>query len=309
MNPYEIISIVGPTATGKTGLAVAVADALHTEIISADSRQVYRGMDIGTGKDLCEYTINGHTIPYHLINILDAGDKYNLFEFQQDFTQVYQNIKQRGLTPVLCGGTGLYTESVLKGYRLLPVPQNDALRAELSGKTLTELTDILSTMQSLHNTTDVDTVKRAIRAIEIAQYQKEHADMETEIKPIHALIVAMDIDRELRRERITKRLHARLNEGMIDEVQTLLDQGVSEETLVYYGLEYKFVTMYLTGQLSYNEMVRQLEIAIHQFSKRQMTWYRGMERRGFKLHWLPVTMPISDRVNQILTWYQTGDNA
>lgn len=308
MNPYEIISIVGPTATGKTGLAVALADALHTEIISADSRQVYRGMDIGTGKDLCEYEIDGRPIPYHLINILDAGAKYNLFEFQQDFTEVYQDMKQRNLVPVLCGGTGLYTESVLKGYRLLPVPQNEALRAELADKSLEELTAQLATMQLLHNTTDVDTVKRAIRAIEIAQYQQEHPEMETEVKPLHSLIVAMDISRELRRERISQRLHARLEEGMLDEVQKLLDQGVSHETLIYYGLEYKYVTLHLTGQLSYKEMVRQLEIAIHQFSKRQMTWYRGMERRGFKLNWLPVTMPIQDRVEQILAWYQAGDN-
>ncbi len=308
MNPYEIISIVGPTATGKTGLAVALADALHTEIISADSRQVYRGMDIGTGKDLCEYEIDGRPIPFHLINILDAGEKYNLFEFQQDFTEVYQDMRQRNLVPVLCGGTGLYTESVLKGYRLLPVPQNDALRAELANNSLEELTVRLAALQSLHNTTDVDTVKRAIRAIEIAQYQQEHPEMETEFKPLHSLIVAMDISRELRRERISQRLHARLEEGMLDEVQQLLDQGVSSETLIYYGLEYKFVTLHLTGQLSYKEMVRQLEIAIHQFSKRQMTWYRGMERRGFKLNWLPVTMPIQDRVEKILDWYQAGDN-
>lgn len=308
MNPYEIISIVGPTATGKTGLAVALADALHTEIISADSRQVYRGMDIGTGKDLCEYEIDGRPVPYHLINILDAGEKYNLFEFQQDFTQVYQDMKSRHLVPVLCGGTGLYTESVLKGYRLLPVPQNDALRAQLAHKSLEELTAQLSTMHPLHNTTDVDTVKRAIRAIEIAQYQQAHPEMETEVKPLHSLIVAMDISRELRRERISQRLHARLEEGMLDEVQSLLDQGVSPETLIYYGLEYKFVTLHLTGQLSYKEMVRQLEIAIHQFSKRQMTWYRGMERRGFKLNWLPVTMPTEDRVAQILAWYQAGED-
>lgn len=308
MNPYEIISIVGPTATGKTGLAVALADALHTEIISADSRQVYRGMDIGTGKDLCEYEIDGRPVPYHLINILDAGEKYNLFEFQQDFTEVYQDMKSRNLVPVLCGGTGLYTESVLKGYRLLPVPQNDALRAALADKSLEELTSQLATMQSLHNTSDVDTVKRAIRAIEIAQYQQAHPEMETEVKPLHSLIVAMDISRELRRERISQRLQARLEEGMLDEVQSLLDQGVSPETLIYYGLEYKFVTLHLTGQLSYKEMVRQLEIAIHQFSKRQMTWYRGMERRGFKLNWLPVTMSTEDRVAQILAWYQAGED-
>lgn len=297
---YDLITLLGPTACGKTTLACALAYRLGTEIISADSRQVYRGMDIGTGKDLSDYTVNGTTIPYHLIDIWDAGERYNLFEFQHDFYDAYRSVKARGKLPILCGGTGLYIESVLKGFRLLKVPENPELRARLAGKSLEELTDLLASYQPLHNTTDTDSAKRAIRAIEIAEYTRvQHPDV-SEFPPLHSLIVGIDIDREERRMRISRRLKSRLDEGMIDEVQSLLDSGIAPDDLIYYGLEYKYVTLYLTGQLTYDDMFRQLETAIHQFAKRQMTWFRGMERRGFTIHWLPWSMPDDEKVEQIL---------
>lgn len=297
---YDLITLLGPTACGKTTLACALAYRLGTEIISADSRQVYRGMDIGTGKDLSDYTVNGTTIPYHLIDIWDAGERYNLFEFQHDFYDAYRSVKARGKLPILCGGTGLYIESVLKGFRLLKVPENPELRARLAGKSLEELTDLLASYQPLHNTTDTDSAKRAIRAIEIAEYTRvQHPDV-SEFPPLHSLIVGIDIDREERRMRISRRLKSRLNEGMIDEVRRLLDSGITPDDLIYYGLEYKYVTLYLTGQLAYDDMFRQLETAIHQFAKRQMTWFRGMERRGFTIHWLPWSMPDDEKVEQIL---------
>lgn len=297
---YDLITLLGPTACGKTTLACALAYRLGTEIISADSRQVYRGMDIGTGKDLSDYTVNGTTIPYHLIDIWDAGERYNLFEFQHDFYDAYRSVKARGKLPILCGGTGLYIESVLKGFRLLKVPENPELRARLAGKSLEELTDLLASYQPLHNTTDTDSAKRAIRAIEIAEYTRvQHPDV-SEFPPLHSLIVGIDIDREERRMRISRRLKSRLDEGMIDEVRRLLDSGIAPDDLIYYGLEYKYVTLYLTGQLTYDDMFRQLETAIHQFAKRQMTWFRGMERRGFTIHWLPWSMPDNEKVEQIL---------
>lgn len=297
---YDLITLLGPTACGKTTLACALAYRLGTEIISADSRQVYRGMDIGTGKDLSDYTVNGTTIPYHLIDIWDAGERYNLFEFQHDFYDAYRSVKARGKLPILCGGTGLYIESVLKGFRLLKVPENPELRARLAGKSLEELTDLLASYQPLHNTTDTDSAKRAIRAIEIAEYTRvQHPDV-SEFPPLHSLIVGIDIDREERRMRISRRLKSRLDEGMIDEVQSLLESGIAPDDLIYYGLEYKYVTLYLTGQLTYDDMFRQLETAIHQFAKRQMTWFRGMERRGFTIHWLPWSMPDDEKVEQIL---------
>ena len=297
---YDLITLLGPTACGKTTLACALAYRLGTEIISADSRQVYRGMDIGTGKDLSDYTVNGTTIPYHLIDIWDAGERYNLFEFQHDFYDAYRSVKAHGKLPILCGGTGLYIESVLKGFRLLKVPENPELRARLAGKSLEELTDLLASYQPLHNTTDTDSAKRAIRAIEIAEYTRvQHPDV-SEFPPLHSLIVGIDIDREERRMRISRRLKSRLDEGMIDEVRRLLDSGITPDDLIYYGLEYKYVTLYLTGQLAYDDMFRQLETAIHQFAKRQMTWFRGMERRGFTIHWLPWSMPDDEKVEQIL---------
>ncbi|KAA6308283.1 tRNA dimethylallyltransferase, partial [termite gut metagenome] len=259
---------------------------LDTEIISADSRQVYRGMTLGTGKDLKDYTVNGKQIPYHLIDIAEPGHKYNVFEYQRDFLNAYNSVKEKGKLPVLCGGTGMYIESVLKGYKLVLVPENPELRSRLSGKSLEELTVMLRKYKTLHNSTDVDTVKRAVRAIEIAEYYATDDCPRREFPPLKSLIIGLDIDRESRRRKITARLHQRLDEGMTDEVKTLLNNDVKPEELIYYGLEYKYLTLYITGQLTYKEMYEQLEIAIHQFAKRQMTWFRGMERKGFVIHWV-----------------------
>ena len=289
----RMITILGPTASGKTAIATHLAERIGGEIISADSRQVYRRMDIGTGKDLSDYVNpeTGRHIPYHLIDIAEPGTKYNLFRYQEDFMKAYNDIQQRGATPILCGGTGLYIESVLKGYNLSPVPQNPELRESLKGKSLEELTAMLTELKkktgsAMHNKTDVDSCQRAIRAIEIEQYNMEHPTPLREAPAIDSLIIGVDVDREVRRERITRRLHARLEEGMVDEIRGLLSEGIKPEDLIYYGLEYKFITKYVIGELTYDEMVRGLEIAIHQFAKRQMTWFRGMERRGFKINWI-----------------------
>lgn len=296
----DLITILGPTASGKTSLAACLADALHTEIISADSRQVYRTMDLGTGKDLGDYIIDGRQVPYHLIDIVEPGTKYNVFEYQHDFLKTYQSIVAKGICPILCGGSGMYIESVLKGYKLLPVPENNQLRKYLESKSLVELKDILSSYKELHNSTDVDTVKRAIRAIEIEVFY-EHTPKEIHDFPqLNSLIIGLDVDRELRRERISKRLHQRLDEGMIDEVRHIIKEGVKPEDLIYYGLEYKYLTLYVIGQLTYDEMFAQLEIAIHQFAKRQMTWFRGMERRGFEIHWINSALPMEEKLNQIM---------
>lgn len=295
----SIIVITGPTASGKTRRAVDIASVINGEIISADSRQVYRGMTLGTGKDLDEY---GH-IPYHLIDICPAGYKYNLFEYLRDFKIANDSIKSRGKMPILCGGTGLYVESVLNGLSLPEVPENKSLRESLKDKNLEELTSILASLKLLHNVTDVDTVKRAIRAIEIQTYYKEHPDAAKQATPNpirDALIIGVDISRELRRKRITQRLHDRLESGMVDEVRKLLDEGISSEDLIYYGLEYKYLTKYVIGELDYKSMVDQLEIAIHQFAKRQMTWFRGMERRGFKINWLSSALSTEDFVAEAL---------
>ena len=302
MNNYELITILGPTASGKTALAAALAARLDTEIISADSRQLYRGMDIGTGKDLADYVVDGKSIPYHLIDICDPGYKYNVFEYQHDFFRVFTSLRERGLLPILCGGTGLYIEAVLKGYKLLDVPPNPALRERLSGKSLSELEALLASYKVLHNKTDVDSAQRAIRAIEIEEFYRTQAPDVREYAPLNSLVVGVAIDRELRREKISKRLRARLDEGMVDEVRQILSQGVAPEDLIYYGLEYKFLTLYIIGRLTYAEMVSQLEIAIHQFAKRQMTWFRGMERRGCTIHWLDATLPMEEKVQQILAW-------
>ena len=307
MNKYELITILGPTASGKTALAAALAARLDTEIISADSRQLYRGMDIGTGKDLADYVVDGKSIPYHLIDICDPGYKYNVFEYQHDFFRVFTSLRDRGLVPILCGGTGLYIEAVLKGYKLLDVPPNPALRERLREKSLPELEILLASYKVLHNKTDVDSVQRAIRAIEIEEFYRTQAPDVREYAPLNSLLVGVAIDRELRREKISKRLHARLDEGMVDEVRRILSNGVAPEDLIYYGLEYKFLTLYIIGKLTYEEMVSQLEIAIHQFAKRQMTWFRGMERRGCTIHWLDATLPMADKVEQILTWLGKGD--
>ena len=296
MPDYELITILGPTASGKTPFATALAAELNTEIISADSRQIYRGMDLGTGKDLADYTINDREIPYHLIDIVEQGYKYNVFEYQRDFLKAYETIKQKGCLPVLCGGTGMYLESVLKGYRLMPVPENPELRTRLADKSLETLTGILQQYKTLHNSTDVDTVKRAIRAIEIEEYYAKHPIAEREFPQLNSLIIGVDIDRDLRREKISRRLRQRLDEGMVDEVKQLLAQGIKAEDLIYYGLEYKFLTLYAIGKLTYEEMFAQLETAIHQFAKRQMTWFRGMERRGFTIHWVDATLPTEEKI-------------
>lgn len=305
MADYDLITILGPTASGKTSLAAALASRLDSEIISADSRQVYRGMDLGTGKDLADYTVAGKTIPYHLIDIVDPGYKYNVFEYQRDFLQAYQSVRERGKLPILCGGTGLYLEAVLKGYRLIPVPENPELRNRLSDKSLDELTRILSSYKKLHNSTDVDTVKRAIRAIEIEEYYLTQDVEERSFPTINSLIIGVDIDRELRREKITRRLKQRLDEGMVDEVRQLIAAGVSPDDLIYYGLEYKYLTLYAIGELTFEEMFHQLEIAIHQFAKRQMTWFRGMERRGFTIHWIDASLPMEQKVDSILNLLNT----
>lgn len=305
MADYDLITILGPTASGKTPLAAALASRLDSEIISADSRQVYRGMDLGTGKDLADYTVAGKTIPYHLIDIVDPGYKYNVFEYQRDFLQAYQSVRERGKLPILCGGTGLYLEAVLKGYRLIPVPENPELRNRLSDKSLDELTRILSSYKKLHNSTDVDTVKRAIRAIEIEEYYLTQDVEERSFPTISSLIIGVDIDRELRREKITRRLKQRLDEGMVDEVRQLIAGGVSPDDLIYYGLEYKYLTLYAIGELTFEEMFHQLEIAIHQFAKRQMTWFRGMERRGFTIHWIDASLPMEQKVDSILNLLNT----
>jgi tRNA dimethylallyltransferase len=281
-------------------LAVDVALAVSgAEIISADSRQVYRGMDIGTGKDLAEYERDGVVVPSHLLDIVDAGEKYNLFEFQRDFLSAYNDIKERGAFPVMCGGSGLYVESVLKGYRLLPVPENPALRESLEEKSLEELTEILSRYKVLHNNTDTDTKKRAIRAIEIEEYYRTCPAEERYFPQINCLTIGVSVDREVRRNRITRRLHERLDAGMVDEVRGLLEKGVTAEQLMYYGLEYKYLTQYIIGELSYDDMVKGLEIAIHQFAKRQMTWFRGMEKRGVHIHWVDAALPRDKQVELI----------
>ena len=308
-----MITILGPTACGKTALAVSLAAKTGGEIISADSRQVYRGMDIGTGKDLSEYHVDGKQIPYHLIDIEDAGQKYNLFRFQEDFNAAYEDITSRGVQPILCGGTGLYMEAVLKGYALSPVPQDDNLRKKLSTRSLGELKELLIWLKArngsaMHNETDVDTVSRAVRAIEIEFHNLRHPVDTRRVPAVGSLIVGLDVDRDIRRERITARLKARLEEGMVEEVRGLLEKdGITKEDLMYYGLEYKYVTAYVVGEMSYEDMFNQLEIAIHQFAKRQMTWFRGMERRGFNIHWLDASIPMADKLAQIERWMEQED--
>lgn len=308
-----MITILGPTACGKTALAVSLAAKMGGEIISADSRQVYRGMDIGTGKDLSEYQMDGKQIPYHLIDIEEAGQKYNLFRFQEDFNAAYEDITSRGVQPILCGGTGLYMEAVLKGYALSPVPQDNNLRKKLSTRSLGELKELLIWLKArngsaMHNETDVDTVSRAVRAIEIEFHNLRHPVDTRRVPAVSSLIVGLDVDRDVRRERITTRLKARLEEGMVEEVRGLLEKdGITKEDLMYYGLEYKYVTAYVVGEMSYEDMFNQLEIAIHQFAKRQMTWFRGMERRGFNIHWLDASIPMADKLAQIERWMEQED--
>ncbi|WP_028898157.1 tRNA (adenosine(37)-N6)-dimethylallyltransferase MiaA [Prevotella sp. HUN102] len=297
----KLITIIGPTASGKTPFAAALASQIGAEIISADSRQVYRRMDLGTGKDLEDYLVDGVKIPYHLIDIAEPGTKYNLFQYQQDFQNVYSALKESGKPTILCGGTGLYVEAVLKGYALSPVPQNPKLREELAGKSLIELTEILKDLKernksAMHNRTDVDTANRAMRAIEIETYELEHPTPDRQMPSVDSVIIGLDIGREERRHKISSRLKKRIDGGMVDEVKSLLDSGIPADDLIYYGLEYKFLTQYVIGQISYDEMYRSLEIAIHQFAKRQMTWFRGMERRGFRIHWIDAMLPMDEKL-------------
>lgn len=303
---YDLLAVIGPTASGKTAFAVRLALALGGEVISADSRQVYRGMDIGTGKDLEEYVVEGQQVSCHLVDIVEAGYKYNVFEYQADFLRVWEDCRRRGVVPVLCGGSGLYVEAVLKGYKLLAVPVNEELRASLEGMPLPELAARLATYKKLHNTTEIDTPKRAIRAIEIEEYYRTHPYEEKDFPQLRPLIVGVEVSREVRRERITRRLHERLEQGMVEEVRQLLDSGVAPEDLIYYGLEYKYLTLYLTGKLSYDAMVEQLNVAIHQFAKRQMTWFRKMEREGFEIRWLDAGLPLEERVERVKEWWGAG---
>lgn len=303
---YDLLAVIGPTASGKTAFAVRLALALGGEVISADSRQVYRGMDIGTGKDLEEYVVEGQQVSCHLVDIVEAGYKYNVFEYQADFLRVWEDCRRRGVVPVLCGGSGLYVEAVLKGYKLLAVSVNEELRASLEGMPLPELAARLATYKKLHNTTEIDTPKRAIRAIEIEEYYRTHPYEEKDFPQLRPLIVGVEVSREVRRERITRRLHERLEQGMVEEVRQLLDSGVAPEDLIYYGLEYKYLTLYLTGKLSYDAMVEQLNVAIHQFAKRQMTWFRKMEREGFEIRWLDAGLPLEERVERVKEWWGAG---
>ena len=308
----QLITILGPTASGKTQLAARLAYELKGEVISADSRQVYRGMTIGTGKDLDDYEVCGTHIPYHLIDICEPGTKYNLFKYQEDFFTVYETLQRKNVQPILCGGTGLYIEAVLKGYHLSPVPQNEQLRSSLEGKTLQELTAILDQLKRqnhsvMHNTTDVDSCQRAIRAIEIETYNLQHPTPERELPPVSSLVVGVQIDRDERRRKITDRRRTRLEHGLIEEVRGLLESGILADDLIYYGLEYKYVTEYVIGRRSYDDMFKNLEIAIHQFAKRQMTWFRGMERRGVRIHWLNAMLPLNVKCDKIKEWMNENE--
>lgn len=306
-----MLTIIGPTASGKTAFAVRLAKELDGEIISGDSRQVYRRMDLGTGKDLEDYIVDGTPIPYHLIDIAEPGTKYNVYQFQRDFIQAYKDIRKRGKKPILCGGTGLYIESVIRGYRMSFVPENKPLRSSLEGKSLEELTKILTSYKKLHNKTDVDTAQRAIRAIEIEEYYQAHPeeDNTTEeeddrkliFNEIHDnnIVIGLNIEREVRRQRISQRLRQRLDNGMLDEIRNLINEGISPDDLIYYGLEYKYLTLHVIGKLSFDEMFRLLEIAIHQFAKRQMTWFRGMERRGIPIHWINAMDRAEENIKKV----------
>lgn len=297
---YDLLVVTGPTASGKTSLAVAIANKVEGEILSADSRQVYRGMNLGTGKDYDDYLVGSTRIPCHLIDIADPGYKYNVFEYQRDFIKVYTDMKTRKIFPVVCGGSGMYADSIITGYKMLEVPPDCGFRAELEKKSMEELKEILSTYKYLHNTTDLDTKKRVIRAIELEHFDRNMKKQKSEFPKVNSLVIGVMFDRETRRKRISERLKQRLDAGMVEEVESLIKYGVNTETLIYYGLEYKFITLYLTGKLPYDAMVCELEIAIHQFAKRQMTWFRGMERRGTKINWLDGNLPTEVKVEMVM---------
>jgi tRNA dimethylallyltransferase len=297
---YDILVVTGPTASGKTALAAAIANKVGGEIISADSRQVYRGMNLGTGKDYDDYHVNGKDIPCHLIDIADPGYKYSVFEYQRDFKKVYSDLKKRKIFPVVCGGSGMYADSIITGYKMFEVPPDSGLRIELEKKSMEELREILATFKSLHNTTDIDTKKRVIRAIEIEHSSRNMGSHYSEFPKIKSLLTGILFDRDTRRKRISERLKQRFDSGMIDEVKNLIDRGINIDTLIYYGLEYKFITLYLTGKISYQVMIRDLEIAIHQFAKRQMTWFRGMEKKGIKINWIDGKIPLEGKVEKVM---------
>lgn len=304
---YDMLTILGPTAGGKTSLAARMTYILDGEIISADSRQVYRGMDLGTGKDLDDYIVEGKQIPYHLIDIVDAGYKYNVYEYQKDFLKVYSEIQKRKKFPVFCGGSGMYLDAVLKGYKLIPVPANEQLRNELENKSTEELITILKSFKKIHNTSDTDSRKRVIRAIEIETFYDESKDIDDYFPKINSLLIGVKFDRDSRRRRISERLKQRLDEGMIDEVKRIMDSGISPENLIYYGLEYKYITQHVIGEITFDEMFKQLETAIHQFAKRQMTWFRGMERKGLKIHWLDGYTSMKEKTDRVLALLKAGD--
>jgi len=297
---YDLLLVTGPTASGKTSLAVSLAHRLRGEVISADSRQVYRGMDLGTGKDYDDYFVSGVSVPYHLIDIADPGYKYNVFEYQRDFFSIYRSMKERSVFPVVCGGSGMYADSIITGYKMVEVPPDSGLRSRLEKKSIEELTGILSAIKNLHNNSDIDTKKRVIRAIEIEHFNRNRKAQSSQIPRINSLVIGVMLDRDNRRQNISNRLHQRLKAGMVEEVKRLIDAGVNTETLIYYGLEYKYITLYLTGKLTYDKMACELEIAIHQFAKRQMTWFRGMERRGTRIHWIDGELPMEEKVKKVL---------
>lgn len=297
---YDMLTILGSTATGKTQLAAQIAHRLNGEILSADSRQIYRGMDLGTGKDLADYTVDGHIIPYHLIDLVEAGTQYNVFEFQREFIRAYEDIRLRNRLPVFCGGSGLYLEAVLKGYKLTQVPSNKIRREVLSKNSLEELATILKGYKTVHNSSDTETKNRAIRAIEIEEHLLLNPELDFEFPQINSLIIGVQYDRDTRRQRITNRLKQRLDDGMTEEVKQLLAKGLTPDDLTYYGLEYKYLTLYLIGELTKDEMFERLNIAIHQFAKRQMTWFRKMEREGFQIHWLDGFLPMGEKVAFIM---------
>ncbi len=297
---YNLLTVLGPTASGKTAFAVRLADILNGEIISADSRQVYRGMDIGTGKDLDDYQLGDKKIRYHLIDIANAGEKYNLFRFQQDFFRAYEDIVSRGKMPILCGGTGLYIDAIVRNYQLLDVPANQELRRELEKKSLEELAEILKSLKKLHNTTEIDTKNRAIRAIEIELYNKKHPRKKSNFPEIKSLVIGLKYDRKLQRQKITQRLEKRLKNGMIAETERLIWEGVPIETLIYYGLEYKYTALYIAGAIDYKTLFAKLNTAIHRFAKRQMTFFRRMERLGVKIHWIDAALPMQKKIDLAL---------
>ena len=304
----NLITILGPTAGGKTSFAAHLAHALGTDVISADSRQVYRGMDIGSGKDVDDYIVDGSPVKCHLIDILDAGEKYNVFRYQRDFFDVYNQIRAAGRTPIMCGGTGLYIEAVIRNYQLIDVPANPELRARLEHYSLEELKEMLAAMKTLHNTTDTDTKKRAIRGIEIETFIKENPKVVPSYPKIEPLIFGVKNPRPIEREKIRIRLEERLDNGMVDEMRSLIASGVNPDDLIYYGLEYKYVTLYAIGKMNYDEMKEQLYIAICQFAKRQMTWYRRMERMGVHINWIDGQLPMERKIRfamEVVKAYQS----